>query len=115
MFHAPVDALDGSGQAAFEQLRLIDAADGQEKTLLEMVGAQAGTTVTRTDLRFGIDDAGRIHLVTKRDGAVRRIVVPLVLAPALAPLGWGVLALVLAAAAIPFVAHRRVRSAGGRA
>ncbi len=72
VFHAPVSELDGSGQAAFEVLRLIDHADGVEKSLLEMIGA--GTPAPRADLRFGLDDAGRIYLLTKRDGAVRRFV-----------------------------------------
>ena len=33
-----------------------------------------GTPAPRADLRFGIDDAGWIHLVTTRDGVVRRLV-----------------------------------------
>ena len=28
----------------------------------------------RADLRFGMDDAGTIYLVTKRDGRVRRLI-----------------------------------------
>ncbi len=82
VFHVPVDALDGSGQAAFEVLRLVDDADGVEKSLLEMVGG--GSAASRADLRFGMDDAGRIYLLTKGDGSVRRFVT-LPPTPALAP------------------------------
>jgi len=66
-----VSSLDGSGQASFEVLRLIDDADDTEKSLLEMIGG--GTPAPRADLRFGLDDSGRIYLVTKRDGVVRRL------------------------------------------
>jgi len=72
VFHVPVSTLDGSGQAAFEVLRLIDDADGVEKSLLEMIGGS--TPAPRADLRFGLDDAGDIYLLTKRDGSVRRFV-----------------------------------------
>jgi hypothetical protein len=72
VFHAHVAALTGGSPASFEVLRLIDAADGQEKSLLAMIGG--GSPAPRADLRFGIDDDGWIHLVTKRDGAVRRLV-----------------------------------------
>lgn len=72
VFHAHVAALDGVSPAAFDVLRLVDASDGQEKSLLEMIGG--GTPAPRADLRFGIDDDGWIHLVTKRDGVIRRLV-----------------------------------------
>lgn len=68
LFIADIDDLDGSGLAPFETLRLLDAATGEERTLLEMIG------VARADLRFGQDDAGEVYLVTKQDGAVRRLV-----------------------------------------
>ncbi len=71
LFHAVASSLDGSGQVPFAALRLIDAADDQEKTLLEMIGG--GTPAPRADLRFGRDDAGRIYLLTKRDGTVRML------------------------------------------
>ena len=71
VFHAPLAALDGSGQAGIEVLRLVDSADGQEKSLLEMIGG--GVPAPRADLRFGRDDLGRIYLLTKRDGVVRRL------------------------------------------
>jgi hypothetical protein len=72
VFHAHVASLSSTFPTGFEVLRLFDASDGQEKSLLEMIGG--GTPAPRADLRFGIDDDGWIHLVTKRDGAVRRLV-----------------------------------------
>lgn len=72
VFYAPVALLNGNGQVGFEALRLVDATDDQEKSLLEMIGG--GTPAPRADLRFGMDDAGRIYLVTKRDGLVRELV-----------------------------------------
>jgi hypothetical protein len=71
IFHAPVSALDGTGQAVFEELRLIDATDQVEKSLLEIIGGDG--PAPRADLRFGIDGAGEIYLVTKRDGKIRRL------------------------------------------
>lgn len=106
IFHAPASALDGSGQAAFEVLRLIDASDDQEKTLLEMLG-----NAPRADLRFGMDDLGRIYLVTKRDGGVRRLV-PIYEAssvPALGPVGMGALVALVAGAGAARVTRRRRR------
>lgn len=70
VFHASAQSLDGTGQAAFFALRLIDADDGQEKSLRVMIGN--GTEAPRADLRFGRDDDGTIYLLTKRDGTVRR-------------------------------------------
>lgn len=109
VFHAPVHALDGSGQAAFEVLRLIDAADGQEKSLLEMIGG--GVPAPRADLRFGLDDGGRIYLLSKRDGAVRRLLPRSAPVPAFGAVAWGMLALSLVAAAIPLL---RRSDASGR-
>jgi len=109
VFHADVDALDGSGQAAFERLRLIDVADGQEKSLLEMIGG--GLPAPRADLRFGLDDQGRIYLVTKRDGAVRRIVPPLdaLPVPFLGDTAGAVLVVFLVAASLPLLRARAGR------
>jgi hypothetical protein len=94
VFHASLDDLDGSGRAPFELLRLIDAADEQEKSLLEMIGG--GTPAPRADLRFGLDDSGRLYLVTKRDGAVRRLLPAGAAVPATGGLELGVLAGLLA-------------------
>jgi hypothetical protein len=99
LFRAPAGSLDGSGQAAFEQLRLIDASDGLEKSLLEMVGG--GPPAPRADLRFGRDDAGEIYLVTKWDGRIRRLAGDAVSVPLLSPIGLGALsALMLAMGAL---------------
>jgi glucose/arabinose dehydrogenase len=83
VFHSPVTSLVAGSQASFEVLRLIDAADDVEKSLLEMVGG--GTPAPRADLRFGRDDAGRIFLLTKRDGSIRRLTSSATPVPALAP------------------------------
>jgi glucose/arabinose dehydrogenase len=98
LFHAPVDALDGTGQVAFEELRLIDDADDQEKSLLEMIGG--GTPAPRADLRFGTDDAGEIYLLTKRDGSIRRLMAATLGVPGLGPEALAALALVLGAGAL---------------
>lgn len=95
VFRTPLASLDGSGQAAFEQVRLIDAGDGQEKTLLEMIGG--GPPAPRADLRFGRDDAGRLYLVTKRDGTIRRLGPAAPLVPAISPVGLGALGVLLLA------------------
>ena len=65
IFFADVQALDNSGQAAFYELPLV--FQGKPATLRQMVGAE------RADLRFGVDDRGEIHLLTKQDGRVRRL------------------------------------------
>ncbi|MFB3134072.1 MAG: sorbosone dehydrogenase family protein, partial [Rhodothermales bacterium] len=74
VFFAPAASLDGTGQVAFEELRLIDAADGLEKSLLAIIGG--GTPASRADLRFGTDDDGEIYLVTKQDGSIRLLSAP---------------------------------------
>jgi hypothetical protein len=95
LFRVPVEALNGSGQVPFEQLRLTDATDGLEKSLLEMIGG--GTPAPRADLRFGRDDAGEIYLVTKRDGSVRRLTGDPIAVPGLSPIGAAALVALLLA------------------
>ena len=74
---ADVDDLSQPGQAAFEQLRLIDGTTETERTLLQILGNR-----NRADLRFGIDDNNGIYLVSKQDGSIRKLtVVP-------EPVGW---------------------------
>jgi hypothetical protein len=73
-------------------LRLIDAADDTEKSLLEMIGG--GTPAPRADLRFGRDDEGRIYLVTKRDGTVRALAPQPAMVPSAS--AWGRLVLSIA-------------------
>ncbi len=75
LFFASAASLDGTGQVAFEELRLIDAADGLEKSLLAIIGG--GSPASRADLRFGTDDDGEIYLVTKQDGSIRLLSAPL--------------------------------------
>jgi hypothetical protein len=74
VFYAPEASLDGTAQVPFQELRLIDASDGVEKSLLEMIGG--GPPASRADLRFGTDDNNEIYLVTKQDGSIRLIDVP---------------------------------------
>lgn len=74
IFYTPAAGLDGTAQAPFQELRLIDATDGVEKSLLELVGG--GIAASRADLRFGIDDNDEIYLVTKQDGGIRSISSP---------------------------------------
>jgi hypothetical protein len=108
LFRVPVEALDGSGQVAFEQLRLIDSTDGLEKSLLEMIGG--GIPAPRADLRFGRDDAGEIYLVTKRDGSVRRLIGGPIAVPGLSPFASAALVALLLATN-KFVLHaKRLRS-----
>ena len=78
---------------------LRDAVDGQERTLLEMVGG--GVPANRADLRFGRDDRGGIYLLTKQDGVVRRLV-PRSRVPTLGTAGWIVLAALFGAMPVLF-------------
>ncbi|MFT5694810.1 MAG: hypothetical protein ACI9QQ_000785 [Myxococcota bacterium] len=97
VFHVPAANLDGSGQAAFSVLSLIDAADSQEKSLLSMIGG--GSPAPRADLRFGRDDMGQIYLLTKRDGKVRQFQLGAVAVPTMDGLGLFGLTLAFAATA----------------
>jgi hypothetical protein len=67
IFHVPVDELVEGSPAAFSELVLL--RDGVPTTLLALLGNDV-----RTDLRFGIDEAGEIYVLTKRDGMVRMLV-----------------------------------------
>jgi hypothetical protein len=110
VFHAPVDALDGSAQVDFEVLRLVDAGDGQEKSLLEMIGG--GTPASRADLRFGLDDEGRIYLLTKQDGVVRRLAPRLARLPSLQVPTAVALVVLLCATSIVVLPSRSVPKVG---
>ncbi len=44
---------------------------GRERSLLEILGGDS-----RADLRFGMDERGAIYLLTKRDGAIRKLSIP---------------------------------------
>jgi glucose/arabinose dehydrogenase len=65
-FHVPVDELVDGKQATIKELRLFDG--NQERSFLEIVGKP------RTDVRFGIDEAGELYVTSKQDGKVRKIV-----------------------------------------
>lgn len=65
-FHVPVDDLTDGKQATIKELRLFEG--NQEHSFLEMVGKK------RTDVRFGIDEAGELYVTSKQDGKVRKIV-----------------------------------------
>jgi len=65
-FHVPVDELVEGKQATIRELRLFDGK--KERSFLEMVGKK------RTDVRFGIDEAGELYVTSKQDGKVRKIV-----------------------------------------
>ena len=65
-FHVPVDELVDGRQATIKELRLFDG--NQERSFLEIVGKN------RTDVRFGIDEAGELYVTSKQDGKVRKIV-----------------------------------------
>lgn len=65
-FHVPVDDLVDGKQATIKELRLFDGK--KERSFLEMVGKK------RTDVRFGIDEAGELYVTSKQDGKVRKIV-----------------------------------------
>jgi hypothetical protein len=65
-FHVPVDELADGKQATIKELRLFEGKN--ERSFLEMVGKQ------RTDVRFGIDEAGELYVTSKQDGKLRKIV-----------------------------------------
>jgi glucose/arabinose dehydrogenase len=65
-FHVGVNELVDGKQAKIKELRLFDG--NQERSFLEIVGQH------RTDVRFGIDEAGELYVTSKQDGKVRKIV-----------------------------------------
>jgi glucose/arabinose dehydrogenase len=65
-FHVPVDELVEGKQATIKELRLFEGK--KERSFLEIVGKK------RTDVRFGIDEAGELYVTSKQDGKVRKIV-----------------------------------------
>lgn len=66
-FHVDVEQLINGKQATISELRLFD--QGQEKTILEILEQ------SRSDVRFGTDEAGELYITNKRDGIVRKIVI----------------------------------------
>jgi glucose/arabinose dehydrogenase len=65
-FHVPVDELVDGKQATIKELRLFEG--NKERSFLKIVGQN------RTDVRFGIDEAGELYVTSKQDGKVRKIV-----------------------------------------
>jgi hypothetical protein len=65
VFHVPVRDLRPGAQATIKELTLLE--NGKPITLQELVGR-------RVDLRFGQDEAGEVYLLTKQDGAIRKLV-----------------------------------------
>jgi glucose/arabinose dehydrogenase len=65
-FHVPVDELIDGKQATIKELRLFEG--NKEGSFLKIVGK------SRTDVRFGIDEAGELYVTSKQDGKVRKIV-----------------------------------------
>lgn len=63
---------DPATVAPIHELTLV--RDGQETTLLDIVRSAVGSsTLSRVDLRFAQDTAGRIYVTTKQDGWVRTL------------------------------------------
>ena len=65
-FHVPVDELVDGKQATIKELRFFEG--NKERSFLAIVGNK------RTDVRFGIDEAGELYVTSKQDGKVRKIV-----------------------------------------
>lgn len=64
VFYVDADSLTNGSQEEIKELQL--KLNGTNRSLLQMVGQ------SRTDLRFGTDEAGEIYITTKRDGRLRR-------------------------------------------
>lgn len=64
VFYVDADTLALGSQTEIKELQL--QLNGTDRSLLQMVGQ------SRTDLRFGTDEAGEIYITTKRDGRIRR-------------------------------------------
>jgi glucose/arabinose dehydrogenase len=65
VFHVPVRDLRPGVQTTIKELALFEG--GRPAALQELVGR-------RVDLRFGQDEAGEVYLLTKQDGAIRKLV-----------------------------------------
>ncbi|AFY55754.1 glucose/sorbosone dehydrogenase [Rivularia sp. PCC 7116] len=65
-FHVPVDKLVNGKQAQIKELRLFDGR--KSASFLEIIGSK------RSDVRFGVDEAGEIYVTSKSDGKVRKFV-----------------------------------------
>ncbi len=65
-FHVPVDELVDGKQATIKELRLFEGE--REVSILDLIGKE------RSDVRFGVDEAGEIYVTSKQDGKVRKLV-----------------------------------------
>jgi hypothetical protein len=65
-FHVPVSELKNGKQAKIKELRLFEGK--KESSFLKIIGSD------RSDVRFGVDEAGEIYVTSKSDGKVRKIV-----------------------------------------
>ena len=76
VFYVSADDLPDGGQDAIR--RVLFNHEGETKTLLQLIQeknrAQGRDPTGRADLRFGTGPDGRIFLLNKRDGVVRRLV-----------------------------------------
>jgi len=66
IFYSDAGALVNGKKAKFAEIKLKYL--GRQRTLLEILGNDS-----RADLRFGVDAAGEIYLLTKRDGMIRKL------------------------------------------
>lgn len=66
-FHVPVADLVNGQQATIKELRLFNG-DREIDSILEIIGEE------RSDVRFGVDEAGEIYVTSKQDGKVRKLV-----------------------------------------
>ncbi len=66
LFYTKIDDIQLGQQAPIHKLTLLDG-NGNPTTFNSMIGASRG------DLRFGLDAAGEIYIMSKQDGVVRKL------------------------------------------
>ncbi len=76
IFYVSADSLPGGGQDRIRRVLFNDR--GARKTLLQLIqdknAAQGRAAATRADLRLGAGPGGRVFVLNKRDGMIRRLV-----------------------------------------
>ena len=72
VFYFDADNLPNSGQAAIQELQLLDS--GVQKSLLQMIQETFNDGTGRADLRFGTGFNGEIFLLNKHDGTIRVLI-----------------------------------------
>ncbi len=65
-FSVDADQLVNGQQAIISELRILNG--GQETTFLNLINK------SRSDVRFGVDEAGEIYITNKQDGIIRQII-----------------------------------------